>query len=177
MRLVVDRAAEGAGGLAGALRAAVWEVDPDQPVSAVRPLEEVVADSISRQRFSMLTLGLFALVALVLGAVGIYGVLSYAVGERTREVGVRMALGARPADVLGWVLGRGLRPVVAGLAVGVVAALLVGRLLSGLLYGVGAADPATYAVICLGLLAVALAAIYLPARRATHIDPVASLRG
>jgi putative ABC transport system permease protein len=176
MRVVVATGGTSAEALAPVLRQAVWEVDRDQPVSALRPLEQVVAESVSRQRFTMLTLGFFAAIALLLGAVGIYGVLSYAVSERTREVGVRMALGAAPGDLRGWIMRQGLTPVLAGLGFGVVAALAFSRLIRSLLFGVGAADPITFAAISALLVAVALAAVWLPARRATRIDPVAALR-
>jgi putative ABC transport system permease protein len=176
MRVVVATGGTSAEALAPVLRQAVWEVDRDQPVSALRPLEQVVAESVSRQRFTMLTLGFFAAIALLLGAVGIYGVLSYAVSERTREVGVRMALGAAPGDLRGWIMRQGLAPVLAGLGFGVVAALAFSRLIRSLLFGVGAADPITFAAISALRVAVALAAVWLPARRATRIDPVAALR-
>jgi putative ABC transport system permease protein len=176
MRVVVATGGTSAEALAPVLRQAVWEVDRDQPVSALRPLEQVVAESVSRQRFTMLTLGFFAAIALLLGAVGIYGVLSYAVSERTREVGVRMALGAAPGDLRGWIMRQGLAPVLAGLGFGVVAALAFSRLIRSLLFGVGAADPITFAAISALLVAVARAAVWLPARRAPRFEPVAGLR-
>jgi predicted permease len=176
MRVVVWAEPGRAEALAPALRAAVWEVDPDQPISSLRPLEQVVADSLVRQRFTTRALGVFAAIALLLGAVGVYGVLSYTVSERTREVGVRMAVGAGRADILGWAFRRGLAPVALGIGVGVPAAIAAARGMGSLLYGVGAADPATLAGICLLLAAVAGVAVLVPARRATRVDPVDSLR-
>jgi len=163
-------------GLADGLRAAVAAIDPHVPVTEIRPVARIVEASMAGSRFTMALVGAFALLALALAAVGIYGVLSYTVGRRTREIGVRVALGARAADVLGSVLGRALVLSGAGAAVGVVGALGATRLLESLLYGVAATDPLTFVAVPLALVAVALLASYVPARRATRIDPMTALR-
>src|SRR5262249_6851488 len=141
-----------------------------------RTMDEVVAAAQSRPRFLTLLLTLFSSVALMLAAVGIYGVISYAVAQRTKEFGVRMALGAQRRDVLSLVLGRGLLLAVSGMVIGVVGALLLTRSLSTLLFGVTPTDPLTFAVVSVLLGAVALLASYFPARRATQVDPMQALR-
>jgi putative ABC transport system permease protein len=162
--------------LAGAVRKAVAEVDKDQPVSNIRTMETILADSIARQRFSMLLLAIFASVALVLAAVGIYGVMSYSVAQRTHEIGIRMALGAQTSAVLKLALGYGLKLVLAGIAIGFIAALVLTRVMSTLLFGVTATDPTTFALISLLLIGVAAIASYIPARRATRVNPLIALR-
>jgi len=162
--------------LAAAVREAVWGIDKDQPVSNVRTMKEVLSESIARQRFSMLLLGIFALLALVLAAVGIYGVMSYSAAQRTREIGIRMALGAQSRDVLRLAIGQGMRLALVGVAVGLIGALALTRLIESLLFGVSTTDPATFAVITILLVAVALLACYIPARRATRVDPLVALR-
>jgi putative ABC transport system permease protein len=139
-------------------------------------MESVVETSNGRARFQTLLLGLFAAAAALLAAVGIYGVMSYAVLRQTREIGVRMALGANPADVLRQVVRQGMSVAAAGAGAGLAAALLLTRLMSGLLYGVAPTDPATYAGVAVLLLAIALCASYVPARRAARIDPMKALR-
>jgi len=142
----------------------------------VETMEDMVADSISQQRFTMLLLAAFAGLALLLAAVGIYSVLSYSVRRRVREIGIRMALGAQIADVLRLVVMEGMKPTLLGLAIGVAAALALGRVVSKLIYGVSAADPATFAAVSALLAAVALAASIIPAYRATRVEPVKTLR-
>jgi putative ABC transport system permease protein len=162
--------------MAAAVRTAVWEIDKDQPVSNIKTMEEILGDSIARQRFSMLLLGIFAGVALLLAAVGIYGVMSYSVAQRTHEIGIRMALGAQTGAVLKLAVGYGLKLVVAGVLIGLVAAFVLTRLMSTLLFGVTPTDPATFALISLLLVGVAAIASYIPARRATKVDPLVALR-
>ncbi|HEX3551701.1 MAG TPA: ABC transporter permease [Thermoanaerobaculia bacterium] len=154
----------------------VWAVDPQQPVSAVTPLTTVVERSLGSRRFNTVLLGALALLALALSSVGIYGVLSYLVGQRTREIGVRMALGATGRHVLRMVVGQGLTPVLLGVAVGLASALGLTRLLGSLLVGVSATDPATFVLAPAVLTAVALLASAIPARRASRLDPLAALR-
>ena len=162
--------------LTGPARQVVRDADPMLAIIGMRSMDEMVSLSVARPRFTMLLLGLFGAVALVLAAIGIYGIISYAVKRRTREIGIRMALGARPADVQRLVVGQGMRMAVIGLAVGVVAALATTRLMSRLLYGVSATDPVTFAVIALLLVGVAFVASWVPARRALAMDPTTSLR-
>jgi len=162
--------------LAGAARRIVQGLDSAQPIAEVRSMETVVAETFSRQRFSALLLTGFSLGSLLLAAVGIYGVLAYSVTERTREIGVRMSLGAQPAQIVGMVVGRGARLVVAGAAVGLAGAWALSGLLKGLLFGIGPRDTATYVAVPLVLAAVALMAAYLPARRAARLEPMAALR-
>jgi len=149
---------------------------PNQPVYEVASMEQLLARSLSRARFSMLLLSIFAALALVLAAVGIYGVMAYAVAQRTREIGVRLALGAQPRDVLGMVLLGGGKLAAVGLVLGLIASLGVTYLLRSQLYGVSSTDPVTYATVALLLGPIALAACYLPARRATRVDPLVALR-
>ncbi len=162
--------------LAAPVRDAVWAVDKDQTVADIDTMEHIVAEAVARQRFSMLLLGIFAGVALLLAAVGIYGVMSYSVAQRTREIGIRIALGARRSDVLRMTILQGLRLVALGLALGLVAAFVVTPVIQSLLYGVSPTDPLTFISISFVLLAVALIASYLPALRATKVDPMIALR-
>jgi len=160
----------------GAARAAVRAVDRDQPVTAVNTMEEVLATSTAPRRFSVFLLGVFSITALVLAAVGLYGAIAYAVAERTREMGIRVALGAARGDILRMVVGQGLSLTLAGLAIGSLAALALTRLMTGLLFQMSAADPATFAASALLFAAVAALAAYLPARRAMRVDPSEALR-
>ena len=162
--------------LATSIRNAIWAVDKDQPVADIKTMDHIVSEAIARQRFSMLLLGIFAGLALVLAAVGIYGVMSYSVVQRTHEIGIRMALGARRADVLQMTVKQGLKLVGAGMMLGLAAAFLLTRVLASLLYGISATDPVTFLGISLVLLAVAILASYLPALRATSVDPIIALR-
>jgi ABC-type antimicrobial peptide transport system permease subunit len=162
--------------LAGSVRNAIWAVDKDQTVANIDSMGNIVAGAIARQRFSMLLLAVFAGLALVLAAVGIYGVMSYSVAQQTREIGIRIALGAKRSNVLGMTLTQGLRLIGAGLLLGLVGALLLTRVMSSLLFGISATDPLTFLGISLVLLAVALLATYLPALRATKVDPMIALR-
>jgi putative ABC transport system permease protein len=163
--------------LSDAARREVYAVDAAMPVSNMRTLEEVVARSISQPRFYMTLLAVFAAVALILAAIGIFGVLSYAVAQRTREIGIRMALGARERTVLELVVRESMLLSMAGMALGIVCAITVSQpLISGLLFNTSPTDPGTFAAAAGLLTAVALAASYIPARRATRVDPVIALR-
>ncbi|MGH7528828.1 MAG: ABC transporter permease, partial [Gemmatimonadales bacterium] len=160
----------------GTLRQTVKSLDPEIPVASIAPAQELIDRSIAQPRVNAVLLGVFAAVALVLAAVGIYGVLSYAVAQRTREIGVRIALGAQPADVLRLVVRQGMHPVVLGLILGLVAALGATRLMQRLLYGISPGDPATLVTIAVVLTGVAVLASYIPARRAARVDPTVALR-
>jgi ABC-type antimicrobial peptide transport system permease subunit len=173
---VVVRAAGKPEALAGAIRREVRAIDADLPVSNVRSLEDVVGAWAAERRLSTGLLTAFSIVALVLAAVGIYGVMAYAVAQRTHEIGIRMALGANPRDVVGLVVRQGALLALAGIAIGLAAAFALTRLLGGMLFEVSATDPATFAGIAGLLAAVALTAAYLPARRAARVDPVVALR-
>jgi putative ABC transport system permease protein len=139
-------------------------------------MTDMVAASIAERRFSMRLLGIFAALAMVLAGVGIYGVISYSVAQRTHEIGIRMALGARPGSVLGAVVAQSMMPARAGVGIGLAASFGLTRLMANMLYGVGTTDPATFSGVALVLTAVALAASIVPARRATRIDPTVALR-
>jgi putative ABC transport system permease protein len=162
--------------LAAPIRRTVLEIDPLQPVFSQQSMEQVVASSMSDRRLLLLLLAVFAAVALLLASVGIYGVMSYSVEQRTREIGIRMALGAERAAVLRLILGQGARLAAIGIAVGVAGAFALARLMAGLLYGTSTADPLTYAALALLLASVAVTSCLLPARRAVRVDPVIALR-
>jgi putative ABC transport system permease protein len=162
--------------MAPALREIVSTIDRTQPVYQVQTLEQALADSISPRRFNLFLLGVFAVVAMVLGAVGIYGVMSYMVTQRTHEIGVRMALGARQGEVLRMVVRQGMYVAAAGILCGVAASLVLTRLMGSLLYEVTATDPSTFAVVCLALGVAALAACCAPAVKAARLDPIVALR-
>jgi putative ABC transport system permease protein len=162
-----------------AVKAAVYRAGSDQPVFNVQTMQQIVSESMSSQRFPMILLGAFAALALLLASIGIYGVISYSVTQRVHEIGIRMALGAEKRNIFRLVLGQGLRLVLAGLAIGAAAALILTRLLSSfsrLLYGVGASDPITFAAVSLVLTGVAAVACYIPGRRAARVDPMVALR-
>jgi putative ABC transport system permease protein len=163
-------------GLVPAIRRELRQINPELPMASVATMEQLLGDSLARSRFTMWLLGVFAAVALALTAVGIYGVISYTVAQRTHEIGIRMALGARSGNVLGLVLRQAVRLMIAGVGLGIVSALALTRLMSNLLYGVGAADPATFAAVVFTLLTVAFLASYVPARYATRVSPIVALR-
>jgi putative ABC transport system permease protein len=158
------------------VREAVHAIDPQQPVEDLQTLEQVRSDWLAPARLTALLIGLFAVLAFLITALGIGGVVAFAVSERTQEIGIRAVLGARRGDVFGLVVRQGMMPVVAGLVLGIGGALLLTRLLTSLLYGVEPADPLTFAIVSLCLLAVVLVACSLPARRAMSIDPMDALR-
>ncbi|MFI5175691.1 MAG: ABC transporter permease [Terriglobia bacterium] len=170
------RAGSNPRGLVSAIEHQVQAIDPEEPVYAVRMMDELLARSLAQRRLSMWLLSLFAGLALILAAVGIYGVISYSVEQRTRELGIRMALGAGRTQVLGMILGHSLRLILAGVVLGLAGSLALTRLMSGLLFNVTASDPSTFAIVAGILLAVGLVAGYLPAHRATLINPVGALR-
>ncbi|MFP5261697.1 MAG: ABC transporter permease, partial [Blastocatellia bacterium] len=172
---VVMRSSSGPAGLAAAARNAVWELDKQQTVTDVKTMRQYFWASIAQRRFNMVLLGVFAAVALILAAVGIYGVMSYSVTQREREIGIRMALGAKQTDVLKLVVRQGMIPAFVGVVAGAGGGLALTRLMSSLLFGVSATDAATFASVSLALTAVALAACYVPARRATKVDPMIAL--
>ncbi len=163
-------------GLAATVREAVQDVDPSQPVTSIRTMDNIVSESVTQPRFNLTLLGVFGGIALILSAAGIYGVTSYTVTQRTHEIGIRMAVGAKEHDVLRLMMRQGIKPAVAGLAIGLVAAIGLTRLMKTLLFGVSATDPLTFAALALLLLTVALLACYFPARRATKVDPMIALR-
>jgi putative ABC transport system permease protein len=158
------------------IRNIIATVDPEEPVARIESMDKVLAHSIALQRFLMVLMGIFAGLALVLAAVGIYGVLSYQIARRTHEIGIRMALGANPSDVLRLVLREGMLVVLAGVAVGIAAAFGLSHFLASVLFGVRPADPLTFASVVFVLVVVALLACYIPARRATRVDPLVALR-
>jgi predicted permease len=163
-------------GVVSAIRAAASKADPSSVVYGARPVEDIVAGSIATQRLAMILLSVFSSLALVLSAIGIYGVISYLTGQRTHEIGIRVALGASSADVLRMVLGEGMKLTLIGVAFGVAAALGLTRLMAQFIYGVGASDPITFTGVAVLLTGVALLACYIPARRAMRVDPMIALR-
>jgi putative ABC transport system permease protein len=160
----------------GALRAEILSLDPGIPLWDIATMNDRASQQRSQARFSTLLLLGFATLALVLSGIGIYGVISYSVAQRTHEMGVRLALGADRRDVLGLIIREGMAPALGGLVAGLLGALLLTRLMSGMLYEVSATDPTTYAVVAVFLSTVALLATYLPGRRVTRVDPVIALR-
>ncbi|HEX3876847.1 MAG TPA: ABC transporter permease [Bryobacteraceae bacterium] len=175
MSLVIKTAQEPAA-LGAAVRAEIRKLDPDLPIPAIRTMREILSQTVAERRFQMVLTLLLALAALCLGSIGIYGVVSYSVACRTRDIGLRIALGAPRRDVMRWVFAIGLRPVLIGLAVGLIAAVCIGRALRAMLYGIAATDPVSLTLVALILLMTAILACYLPARRAATLDPVIALR-
>jgi putative ABC transport system permease protein len=162
--------------LSAAIRGEIAALNRDQAIFNVRTMEEIVGLSVAPRRFSMLLLVIFAVVALALASIGIYGMLSYAVAQRTREIGLRMTLGAQRSNVLKLVIAEGMKLAIAGIGLGLVASLLLTRTIKNLLFGVSANDPLTFVAIALLLMFVALLACWIPARRATKVDPMIALR-
>jgi putative ABC transport system permease protein len=163
-------------GLAAAARERIWEVDRDQPVSNIATMDDILDDEVQQRRVQAFVLGAFAALALVLACVGIYGLLSYLVSQRTQESGLRMALGAQSSHILVNVVSRGLSLAIVGVAIGLAAAAALTRLLETLLFGVSARDPLTFFAVSATLLFVAVAASFIPARRAMRVEPVTALR-
>ncbi|HKS41739.1 MAG TPA: FtsX-like permease family protein, partial [Blastocatellia bacterium] len=161
--------------LAAAVTKEARDMDPNVPVFDIRSMEQLLSASLARRRFAMLSLGLFAAVAMLLAVVGIYGVMSYAVAQRTREIGIRMAMGAQTRDVLKLIVAQGMSLAGIGVGIGLAGAVAVTRVMANLLFGVSATDPVTFAAIALLLAGVALVACYVPARRATKVDPMVAL--
>jgi len=162
--------------MAGVLREEIRKLDAETPIAEIKTMDRVVSESVSRRRFQMFLLSVFAGVAAVLAAIGIYGVVSYSVTERTNEIGIRLALGAARSDVFRMVLKQGMIPALTGVSVGLVGAFALARLIRNLLFGVSPSDPATLFVISMVLTIVALLACWIPARRATKVDPMLALR-
>ena len=163
-------------GLFDSVRRTVQQINSEEVVYGAQTMEEIISDSLAARRFSMILLGVFASLALLLSSVGIYGVISYLVGERTHEIGIRVALGAQRGDVLRLVLGEGAKMALLGVGIGVVAALGLTRLMAHMLYGVSATDPLTFTAVAILLTGVSQAACYVPARRAMRVDPLEALR-
>ena len=163
-------------GLIEEVKKQIWSLDSQLPVADVQPMDDLLAVSLAQQRFNMLLLGLFAALALILAAVGIYGAMAYAVNQRTHEIGIRTALGAQHCDVLRLVMRDGAKIALFGIAAGIAGALALTRLMASLLFEVKPTDPATFAGVAILLALVALAACYIPALRATKVDPMVALR-
>ena len=176
MYVAIRSATSDATSLTSLAQSAVWSVNKDVPLANVRTMQEVIANSVQRRRFSMLLLAIFAGVAMVLAAIGLYGVMSYSVAQRTKEIGIRMALGARRPDVVALVVKQGMALVLMGIVAGTVLSLAMTRLIAGMLFGISATDPLTFAGVAMLLGAVAFLANYLPARRGASVDPMVALR-
>jgi predicted permease len=175
MALLVRTAMDPAS-IGGAVRGIIRSLDAEMPVPEFRTMQQIVSKSVGERRFQLTLVLLFSAIALVLASLGIYGVVAYSVAQRKNEMGIRIALGASPANLQGLILRQGLTPVAIGLGVGVAGALVIGRILSGLLFGISFADPLTIGVVAAVLVVVAAAACYFPARRATQTDPLMALR-
>lgn len=175
MQLVVRTGPE-PGALAAPVRKAIHAIDPDIPVYKVSTMNQLISASVAQRRFTLLLIGVFATVALLMAAVGIYGVMSYIVAQRTQEIGIRLALGAQPGDVFRMIVGQGMMLALLGVGFGLVGAFALTRLMANMLFGVGPTDPVTFAGIAILLIGVSLVACYVPGRRATKVDPLVSLR-
>jgi putative ABC transport system permease protein len=173
---VIIKGASDPNQLISSVRGAVREIDPDQPIYSPRTMDDIRAESVAPERLNLTLLSLFAGIALVLAIVGIYGVMSYSVTQRTHEIGIRMAIGARPLDVFKMILSHGMKLALIGVGVGLVLAFLLTRLMATMLFGVQPTDATTYGAISILLIGVALLACYLPGRRATKVEPTISLR-
>jgi predicted permease len=173
---VVVRTKGSPSAMAPAIRSAIEKMNAENVMYETKPLEQIVQDSLAARRFSMILLGVFAALALLLSSIGIYGVISYVVGQRTHEIGIRMALGAQRGDVLRLMLGEGMKMALVGVAIGIAAALGLTRLMASMLFGVSATDPVTFCAVAVVLAGVALTACYIPARRAMRVDPIVALR-
>jgi len=173
---IVVRTQNDPAGLASSVRAVIAEIDPAQPIYDMQTLDELVGKSLGQRRFTLTLMLLFGVIALVLSAVGIYGVMAFAVTQRTQEIGIRMALGARAIDVLSMIVRSGMSLAATGVIIGLAGAFAITRLMRSLLFGVSPTDVTTFALVTAGLLVVALLACYLPARRATKVDPLEALR-
>ncbi|HZN06035.1 MAG TPA: FtsX-like permease family protein, partial [Pyrinomonadaceae bacterium] len=173
---VIMKGASDPNQLIGAVRGAVKQIDPDQPIYSPRTMDDIRAESVAGERLNLTLLSLFAGIALVLAVVGIYGVMSYSVTQRTHEIGIRMAIGARPRDVFTMILGHGMKLAIIGVVIGLAAAFALTRLMASMLFGVAPTDATTFGGIAALLIGVALLACYLPGRRATKVEPTISLR-
>jgi len=162
--------------LTSEIRGAIASIDKDQPVSGIATMEQLVRDSVSTRRSTFIVLGAFSALALLLAAVGIYGVISYSVAHRTQEIAIRMAVGAQPGDVLRLLIAQGAKLAGCGLLMGVLASLGLTRLMTNLLFSVSSADPGTFAAVTIALALVAMLASYIPARRTLRVDPMRALR-
>ncbi len=176
MSLVVRTKVSDPGALTSAIRSALSATDPNLPLTSVRVFDEYIARSLARPRFNALLLSIFAGTALVLTAIGIYGVMAYSVAQRTNEIGIRIALGAEQSSIFRLIVGQAMTLVGISVALGLVGAFAATRLLNSLLYGVGAADPITFCLIVVLVSVVAFLAAWLPARRAARVDPIVALR-
>jgi putative ABC transport system permease protein len=174
--IYVVRTRSDAAALISALREGIWKTSPGQPFYSVTTMDRLVSDSLKARRFNLALLGVFAGLALILALTGVYGVMSFVTRQRTHEIGVRVALGARAKDIARLVLGHGFKLAMIGTVIGSIAAFALTRLMTALLFGVTASDPATFAVVVVLLPAIAMLACYLPARRAMKIDPLVALR-
>jgi ABC-type antimicrobial peptide transport system permease subunit len=176
MVYAIRSARTGSTGFTNEVSRAVWSVNGNLPVANVRSLDVLMRASMARTSFTLTMLGVAGAMALLLGAAGIYGVIAYSVSQRTREIGIRMALGAQPSEVTGMFVRYGIRLVAIGLACGLAAAIALTRLMTSLLFGTSALDPMTYGLVCLSLVGAAALASYLPALRAATVNPVTALR-